>query len=276
MNLRELLPDEDYRLSMGFQRGDAARYFARTEQHEEIVAERARWLHEAPSRYAALLPGGAPLLEEFTALVSTWKPEQTQTGCSPWEQCLALGRTFEPDFLLLQPDAAGAFRLLGACVCFPSAWSLEEKMGRPMDFIHSVVPGLNEQLGKSIQRFLDRIPPGVASLRNNWGLSRSAERNLHPSRTLPRLDAAVTTEEVWLRVEEQALVALPRNGGVLFGIRIVLHSLAELRRDEAAARGLHRALATMPEALAAYKGLASARETLLRLLETPSPSEARG
>ena len=53
---------------------------------------------------------------------------------------------------------------------------------------------------------------------------------------------------------------------MLFGIRIALHSLEEVRRDEAAARGLRRAPATMPEAMAAYKGLTSARETLLRLL----------
>jgi hypothetical protein len=158
-------------------------------------------------------------------------------------------------------------KLLGGCVCFPSSWSLEEKMGRPLDFIHRVVPGLNEQLGKPIAQFLRRMTPDIAWLRANWGLSRSAELNQHPRRALPRLDATVQPDEVWLRVEHQALVALPTTGGVLFGIRVMVHSLTEVKRDPDAARGLHRALQTMPEAMAIYKGIAPARSALLGILE---------
>jgi hypothetical protein len=53
-------------------------------------------------------------------------------------------------------------------------------------------------------------------------------------------------------VEHQALVALPRSGGVLFGIRIALHRLDAVVRDVAAAAGLRRALGSMPPEVAAY------------------------
>jgi dimethylamine monooxygenase subunit A len=188
-------------------------------------------------------------------------------GQSGFDSALALGRTWEPDWLLLKPDAQGAMRLWAGCVCFPSSWALEEKMGRPIDFIHAPVPGLNESLGAQIDGFLRRMKPGISWLRENWGLSRWPDLNQHPARGLRRLDAGVSLAEVWLRVEYQALVALPESQGVLFGIRVAAHPLAAVKADATAAAGLARALKTMPDAMAAYKGLASSRERIVQLLE---------
>ena len=94
-----------------------------------------------------------------------------------------------------------------------------------MEFIHGPVPGLNAQLGRSIDTFLAKLTPGAAWLRHNWGLSRSPELNQHPSRPLPRLDDSAALADAWLRVEQQALMALPASGGVLFAIRIAMHPL---------------------------------------------------
>src|SRR5207247_2314497 len=156
---------------------------------------------------------------------------------SPSERLRALGEFWEPDFLLLKTSADGEIRLLGGCVCFPSSWRLSEKIGRPVEFIHSVVPGLNAGLGTAIHTFLAKLKPGIAWQRFNWGLSRSPELNQHPERRLPPLDATVRLAEVWLRVEDQALVALPKSGGILFGIRIVNRSLAEVAANPAAREG---------------------------------------
>ena len=82
-------------------------------------------------------------------------------------------------------------------------------------------------------------------------------------------DASVTLAEVWLRVEQQALVALPESAGVLFGIRITMHPLAEVKRDVVASERLARALRTMPEPVARYKGLAAARGQILEWLDAP-------
>jgi hypothetical protein len=70
-----------------------------------------------------------------------------------------------------------------------------------------------------------------------------------------------------VRVEHQALVALPQSGGILFGIRLANHSLNEVKADSVAAARLMRALETMPEEVAAYKGIASARERLVEMLK---------
>jgi hypothetical protein len=234
-----------------------------------VLEQRRHWLQHEPDVYSALLPEGVPLLEEVVeqSQASGFDPPLARRQAGPRERLHAIGGALEPDFLLLKPDESGAMKLLAGCVCFPSSWSLEEKMGRPLDFIHRVVPGLNEQLGPPIAQFLRRMAPDIAWLRTNWGLSRSAELNQHPNRALPRLDASVKPDEVWLRVEHQALVALPKSGGVLFGIRVVVHPFAEVLENREAARGLHRALQTMPEEMATYKGIAPARRQLLRLLE---------
>ncbi len=273
MTLAELFPAEDYRFHFRFERVHPGDFFRPTPEHEELVRQRRGWLEAAPMRHAALLPEGLPLLEEAIELALAWGtltsefPAVFRSPDPAWERCLALGARWEPDFLLLKAEPFGKLRLVAGVVCFPSSWSLEDKIGHPIEIIHEVVPGLNQALGPQIRAFLGKLRPGVAWLRGNWGLSRSAELNQHPARGLPRLDGTIRLEEVWLRVEHQALVALPRSDGVLFGIRIDLHPLSEIRAHVSIGPCLARALETMPEALASYKGLASARAALLRFLE---------
>ena len=267
MTLAELFPDEDYRFQMRFGRGQPADFFGPTSRREELLAERRRWLTSEPQTYAGLLPDGEPLLEETITAAQHWNGfALPPSGKSAWEKCLALGEFWEADFLLLKADAAGEIRLSGGCLCFPSSWRLSDKLGKTIEFIHGVVPELNTNLGPAIHKFLAGLKPGAASLRFNWGLSRSAELNQHPDRALPKLDGSMSLEQVWLRVEEQALVALPKSDGILFGIRLVNHPLSAIRADQLACARLRRALATMPEPMAFYKGIAPARARLLELL----------
>jgi len=102
------------------------------------------------------------------------------------------------------------------------------------------------------------VPTGV------W--HATPELNHHPDRGLPRLDASVQLEEFFLGVEHQALVALPKSRGILFGIRVATHPLAKVKTDPIAQVRLRRALETMPEAMAVYKGIATARERILEML----------
>lgn len=272
MTLAELLADEDYQFKLRFQRGEIDSYFRPTERNRELLDERRHWLRSAARTYTAHLPEADVLLEETIELAQNTKTlteesaSAIQNASLPAQRCLALGESWEPDFLLLKPETPGPPRLVSGCVCFPSSWSLAEKIGRPLDFIHNVVPGLNAKLGEQINSFLEKLRPGVAWQRTNWGLSRSPELNQHPDRKLPRFDSSVRLDEIWLRVEHQALVALPRSGSILFGIRIAIHPLAEVKHDAAARKGLRRALKTMPEAMARYKGLKTARTRIVELL----------
>ncbi len=237
------------------------------------MSERERWLRSEPQRYAALQPEGEAIVAELTDLAVNWNqqgewPVALRSSERPTlETVVALGSALEPDFVLMMADRSGAFRLVAGAVAFPSGWALEEKVGHPLDFIHGAVPGLNPVLGSPIQQFLSRLKPGPAFLRSNWGLAATDELNLHPSRRIPPPGLPVRLNQLWLRVEDQALVALPKTGGVLFGIRIERYRLDQIVGDREVAGGLQQALESMPEAVATYKGLASIRGPLADLLK---------
>ena len=289
-NWEQVFPDQAYRFYVGLRKGDAARFYAPTSQRESLLAQRRLWLETSPQDYCALGDDGAALLDEAVELAARWQslspddlaairdvsvlslPDEREPRLVHLRQCLELALRWEPDFLLLRPDTDGLVRLVGGAVCFPSWWALREKLGLPLTEIHGIVPGLNAVLGGQIQTFLARLAPGVSWERENWGLARTPELNLHPLRNLPRLKPPLVLGEVWLRVEHQSFVALPQSRGILFGIRLKVHPLAEIAQDRAAAHRLQRALATMPEDVARYKGLAEAREDLLRILSQKTPS----
>ncbi len=256
MPLADLFPDEDFRLRLTLRRGDPADFFRAQDASGAVLAERKRWLASEPARYTALELEGEPLLREFAALCATW-------GVAEARDVVELGGALEPDFLLLAADADGRFRLRGGALCFPTGWALEEKLGETMEFIHGVVPGLNPAIGAQIHQFMTRLKPGGAFLRDNWGIAATAELNLHPARGMPAPELPVTLNGLWLRVEHQALVALPETRGIVFGIRIALHRLDHAVAEPEVRAGLGRALRSMPAEMAAYKRLNGIREELL-------------
>lgn len=273
LNLADILSDKDFGLRMRFERDEIAAFFKPTPNHEEIISERQKWISEEPEKYSALLPDGVELLDKAIQLaISLGTLPDTEDFSSfatykPLDRCKRLGQLWEADFLLMKPDPDGVFRLCGGCLCFPSHWDLRDKLGKPMAAIHAPVPGLNETLGRQIDGFLQRIKPDTSWERENWGLSRTPELNLHPSRKIPRLDATVHLDEVWFRLEQQSLVALPKSGGILFGIKLVIIPMREIKADPATRQGMIRALQTMPEPMAQYKGIATARERIVELME---------
>ena len=253
-----------HRFQMGLRPGNVGSFFAA--KQAGLLAERRHWLQSDRPRYCQIEAEGEPLLDELETMAQEWALASAGRGLSALDRLADLGARLEPDFLLLSRADPGPVRLAGGVVCFPSSWSLEEKMGRPVGEIHGVVPGLNAQLGAQVDRFLERLAPGTAWERENWGLSPDSELNRHPARRLPCLGSGTTLQTTWLRVEHQLLHRMRQTRGVLFGIRLSVHRLDQLARDAAVADGLARALETMAPEVATYKGLSQCREQLAQLL----------
>lgn len=258
-SLADLFPDGDYRFHLTLRRGEPGDFFASRDATGALLAERAAWLESNPARYAALQPEAASVFDEFAALAAEW-------GVPDIKSVQDLGRMMEPDVLLLSPDATGQFRLRGGALCFPTGWSLEEKLGHTLDFIHGTVPGLNAVLAAPIHQLLAKLKPGVVFQRDNWSIAGTDELNLHVARGIPPPMPPVALDRLWLRIEHQALLALPSSQGIAFGIRIALHRLDAVAGGPAAA-GLRGALATMPAAMVAYKRLDGVRDELVERLK---------
>ena len=262
---QRILPDADHRWAMGLRPGNLHEFFRSRDASGQILAEREHWLTQSPRDYAALMPVAEPALGETIALARS-----LGTVVSPepaaWDQLLALGKAWESDFVWMIPQGAATWSLAGGVVCFPSSWSMPEKLGQPMRAIHTPVPGLNPALEKQIDTFLTRMQPGQAWFRENAGFSRDSEKNHLPARPRRPLDATVTRDEVFIRVEHQLLYKLPTSGAILFGIRVEVVSLATLLADVDVTARLRRLLQTISPEAAQYKGLTEAREAILSLL----------
>lgn len=251
---------------MAFQRGNFHDFYKPSSPDSPILRERRSWLSTDPAKYLQLTPGAGLFLREAAdlGLEQGTLPDSVRDLHSASPLARFLGEHWEPDYLILKRDETSA-RLVAGCVCFPSSWALQEKIGHPIEVIHEVVPKLNAEIGQNIATFLARLKPGIVWLRSNWGLSRSPELNQHPCQNRPRLDASVTLDETYFRVEEQSLTALPKTNGILFGIRLKIFALRDYRRTAEGER-LANALETMPEPMAHYKGLSSSRGRIVQLL----------
>lgn len=282
----QLFSDEDFRFRLGTVPGSAPEFFALSTDAPAVLAERRTWLRSDPLRYVALLPDGEAIAQELLESVVSW-PMLSQGPREIWssevdlfQRLLMLSEQLEPDFVLLAPGHPTSaptvnlrsdeprFIVVGGCVCFPSTWRLTDKLGQTVDQVHHPVPQLNAALGPQIDRLLAKLRPGKCLVRSNWGICRSPELNQHPERNLPPIELPVRLENAWLRREDQCLFALPKTGGIVFGIRVTHTSWSDVRADRDVARSVARHLRTMPRDMLDYKRLAEVREDLAELLES--------
>ncbi|RYF42356.1 MAG: DUF3445 domain-containing protein, partial [Comamonadaceae bacterium] len=130
----------------------------------------------------------------------------------------------------------------------------------------------NAALLAAAPRLVQLVTQGGCWERFVWTISPSGRYDQHPGRH-PRApwprpdDARAFAAQCFLRSERQTFFPVGRGTRqAVFTIRVMLQPLAAaVDRPEKALR-LHDALASMSEAVLAYKGLANAREPLLRWL----------
>ena len=70
-----------------------------------------------------------------------------------------LAGVVEEDLVQLHKGSSGRYTLTAGCVCFPSHWSLTNKMGMSVQQIHDPVPGLNRNIGDKIDMLLEILTP---------------------------------------------------------------------------------------------------------------------
>jgi dimethylamine monooxygenase subunit A len=178
----------------------------------------------------------------------------------------------QDDMVLMRKSPEG-WRLVAASLCFPSAWNLREKFGKPLHEVHGPVPNFNTgtRNAEMIERMFDNLRADQLVLRWNWSLYGDA-RLYHPASDhgmKRRFGDGDIAGRVTLRLERQTLRKLPKSGDILFAIRIYIDPLEvlETHPDGAALAGaIADQLAEMRDAEIKYKGLADERARLLERL----------
>ncbi len=184
-----------------------------------------------------------------------------------------IAATLVQEDLVLMTKATEGWQLAAASVCFPSAWTLEEKFGRPMHVIHKPVPGFSEGTRNAglIERMFDNLSPAQPVIRWNWSLYGD-DKLYHPVSDhgmKRRFGEDIEPRNIKLRLERQTLRKLPSSGGIVFTIRIHVDPLEALETHPEGP-ALAASITAQVEALSAdeiaYKGLADERERLTKRL----------
>jgi dimethylamine monooxygenase subunit A len=175
---------------------------------------------------------------------------------------------YEQDFAVLDGETG---KLQWLCVCVPSHWAPEDKVGLDFAAVHMPVAD-NKLLVGASSHLVKLATSGECWERFVWTVSPSSRYDQHPRRH-PRepwpaaADVGAFGENCWLRWERQSF--FPVGAGThqaVFAIRVMLQPLREAITAPGAARKLHDSIASMSQAVLEYKGLAPAREPLLAWL----------
>lgn len=280
--------DAPFRLHMGLRALEPAEWIEPGDDFGQQLAERRRLLDDSRDEVFAALPesldGQAEVLELLIDHLLRRFPDtygeeaghvanratgdrlaRTRFAAAPLELA---GRLVQEDLCLMQAGEGG-YRLVAAVLCFPLRWRLADKLGRPLDAIHSPVPGFAERLAAPVDRVFANLRAQRPVWRLNWSLIDTPALFLPPEhRSGPiELSPEDAGDRLWLRVERQTLRRLPTTRDVLFTIRTHVAPLADALDRPAAAAALAARVREMPEAMARYKNIAPVRAPLLAWLD---------
>ena len=214
----------------------------------------------------------------------------TDSWASP-DNATQLALRFEEDLAILDGDTG---TLPWLCVCVPSHWAPEDKLGLPFGAVHAPVAD-SAALQAAAGQLVRLVTGGEVWQRWVWTITPSGRYDQHPRRTVrtpwpgatnPAADAASDPDvsptagadparfarQCWLRVERQRFLPVRAPDGTLrrqaiFAIRVMLQPLPEAVQTRAQAQRLHDSLASMTDAVLDYKNLRAARAPLLRWLQ---------
>lgn len=228
-----------------------------------LHAEKLKVVQAGVSRHA--VPGFDP----FHALESIAEHAVSIGAGGRFDAQNPLELAFEEDFAVL--DGATA-TLPWLCVCVPSSWAPEEKVGLDFLALHAPVAD-NAALLAASKQLVQLVTAGDRWERFVWTVSPSPRHDQHPHRH-PRApwpsapDDEAFASQCFLRAERQTFFPVGRGTQqAVFTIRVMLQPLAQAVDTAAKARRLHDSLASMSDAVLAYKNLTAARPPLLRWLQ---------
>lgn len=254
-----------FRMQPGLRRIDAqALRLTPLDPAGRLYGEKRAVFAAGQSRHSVAGFDPAPALD---AIAARGSGSGIETGA---ERDIPVELAFEEDFAVLD-GASGTLPWL--CVCAPSHWAPEDKLGLDFAALHGPVAD-NAALIAASQQLVSLVTAGDCWERFVWTVSPSARHDQHPRRH-PRqpwpatADADAFAHQCWLRAERQTF--FPVGHGTrqaVFTIRVMLQPLVEAVQAPGRARRLHDSLASMSQAVLDYKNLGPAREPLLRWLQS--------
>ncbi len=203
------------------------------------LAEKARLVAERRGDVIAVLPGAEEAVAELLGRVldelavraeftvsgdRVTRPDGVTVAVDRGEPLLTLSRLVQEDFCIHQKDGAEHV-LTAALLCFPAAWTLAEKIGKPLGRIHLPVARYDAEVARRVQRMFDMVRPEQALWRSN--LLRYDDPALFQPHTEANPRPVGRPTSPYLRSERQTILRLPSTGAVVFSIHTTVCRWAE-------------------------------------------------
>ncbi|MCB2117365.1 MAG: DUF3445 domain-containing protein [Rhodobacteraceae bacterium] len=146
---------------------------------------------------------------------SVIRPDGVEVAVDRTDPLLTLSRLIQEDICIL--ERRGEEHVLSAALlCFPAAWTLAEKLGRPLTRIHVPVPAYDDGIAARVQRLFDGVQAGRPLWRAN--LLRYDNSDLFQPYTEAMRRKVGAPDSPFERSERQTVFRLPRTGAVVFAI----------------------------------------------------------
>jgi dimethylamine monooxygenase subunit A len=183
-----------------------------------------------------------------------------------------VGRQVQEDLVLLNTPG----EIVAGHLCFPSGWSLNEKMGRQFIEVHAPLPVLTAPMIQAANNLIERLPLNKPVVRNNWGFRLGNQLDLSSKHAMwyrkkladenHGMNLTNIGEKIFLRVEHQTLTRLPKSGYVLFTIHTYQNVLAAEAAIPERKAGMYTFLKSTPKELIEYKQMEGFYDLLLEYL----------
>jgi len=177
-----------------------------------------------------------------------------------WRQAGLAALAFAEDFAIVDGSSG---HIPWLAVCLPSHWAPEEKLGRHFTEVHAPVAD-NTLLLKATEGLMRVVTGPERWERFVWNISDHPRLHAHPA----HVDVQHTpVAQAWFRSERQTFIPLPAAHQAVFTIHVDVQPLAAvLHNNPARTLLLHDAVASMSEAVLAYRSLGGVRAPLLAWL----------
>lgn len=185
-----------------------------------------------------------------------------------WRLAGLLSLAFVEDFAVV--DASGHIPWLA--VALPSHWAPQDKLGRHFTAVHAPVADnrLILQAADALVAMLTRPAHDERWERFVWTVTGHPRLHAHPQHVDPQRwpadVAARWPQGAWWRTERQTFIPVPGVGQAVFTIAVQCRPLADAITTREQAVALHDAIASMSDAVLAYRGLTAVRGPLLAWL----------
>ena len=195
-----------------------------------------------------------------------------------WHLAGLLSLALAEDFAIIDGRTA---HIPWLAVCLPSHWAPEAKVGRHFAQVHA--PVADNAMLLTASDHLARLVTGDERWeRFVWTITRHSNLHAHPAHTDPNdpkpwpADASSDqlAAQAFFRTERQTFIPLAEHRQAVFTIHVELQPLAQALSTPGQAMQLHDALASMSDAVLAYRGLTPARDRLLHWLSARAVAAA--